>query len=274
MQCVLDMCDIQAITSLAILMSGFISLKHTDAPLTASDWQMLVYLVWFSTSTHLAGLTSLRAYLNARPRLKISRLILISLLLCWLLVAMVPTGFFDWGSFSKGYKNHVPSPLSPAICYFDLTTARSLWLFSVNRGHPEVVSMIPHPLMETPAMQAMIVGEVVLVVGFLSRCIKLSPVFSHRMIRYAHEPIAKFATWSVCWLVSLAEDPTPGRTRHGLWLQRVWTDFVILPTVGLYLCLRWTTEMFSSMLAEVSPMTEPSLMQPSAANKPRIFARR
>lgn len=71
MQCVLEMCDIQAITGLAILMSGFISLNHTDAPLTASDWQMLVYLVWFSTSTHLAGLISLRAYLNARPRLSI-----------------------------------------------------------------------------------------------------------------------------------------------------------------------------------------------------------
>lgn len=139
---------------------------------------------------------------------------------------MVPTGFFDWGFFSKGYKNHLPSPLSPAICYFDLTAARSLWLFSVTRGQPERASRIPFPLMETPAMHAMIVGEVVLVVGFLSRCIKLSPVFSHRMIRYAHEPIAKFATWSVCWLISLAEDPTPGRTRHGLWLQRVWTDFV------------------------------------------------
>lgn len=89
------MCDIQAITGLAILVRGCVSLKDPNNPLVATDWSMVVYLAWYSTSTHLAGLTSLRTNSSRQTRAKFLRLVSAVPLFVLLVAAMVPTGFHD-----------------------------------------------------------------------------------------------------------------------------------------------------------------------------------
>ncbi|KXJ94845.1 hypothetical protein Micbo1qcDRAFT_221312 [Microdochium bolleyi] len=247
-ECVLEMCDVQAITGMAILVSGFLSLCHPEAPLTAADWQTLVYLAWFSASTHLAGLTCLRAYLNERPRLKLSRISLMLCLLIWLIVAMIPTGFFDWRTFKRGYDGELPAPLSPAVCYFDLSTAKTLWKFAQVQRYPW--NRNPS-LMEKGSMQSMIMGVVVLLVGFATRCVKLSPALSHKVQLYTRDPIRSgmrsLLTSATRWI----EDPTKGTPSPEPHSSQIWIDLVLLPGTGLYLCLRWTAAMYSSMLAEI-----------------------
>lgn len=126
------MCDIQVITGLGILVSAFISLKNDTSPLSASDWEMVVYLAWFATTTHLSGLVSLRSYLGTRQLHRGFRIVSMFLLLAVLLVAMVPTGYFNWltprgvepyyyGQFTAAL------PQSPASCYFHVGHANELW---------------------------------------------------------------------------------------------------------------------------------------------------
>ncbi|KXJ89730.1 hypothetical protein Micbo1qcDRAFT_176942 [Microdochium bolleyi] len=96
--CIMDMCDMQLITGLAILLSGFLSVNSPQGSLPAADWYMVVYVVylaWFAATTHLAGMTTLRSHFASRSRPRIVRVGLMFLLLVALCVAMVPTGYFN-----------------------------------------------------------------------------------------------------------------------------------------------------------------------------------
>lgn len=55
------LCDVQVVTGLGILISGFVLLR---CGLDAIHSQIAVFLAWFSTVTHLSGLEVLRTHLN------------------------------------------------------------------------------------------------------------------------------------------------------------------------------------------------------------------
>lgn len=93
------MCDVQLFNGLGILTSGFISIS---CGLQAYHWQIVVYLAWFSSVTHLSCLTILRQYLSRRPTETYVRYILMVVLVLVLMVAIVPTGFFNWASKEAG----------------------------------------------------------------------------------------------------------------------------------------------------------------------------
>lgn len=59
------MSDLQILTGISILISGYAQL---ECGLSCYHWQVLVYLAWFSSLTHLSCLTLLRNYLCQSPR--------------------------------------------------------------------------------------------------------------------------------------------------------------------------------------------------------------
>lgn len=87
---VLFLGDTQVVTSVAIVVSGYIQLP---CGLSVYHWEMIVDLAWFSALTHLAALTSLRHYFRRRPAMAISRVILMGLTLVLLASALKPTGY-------------------------------------------------------------------------------------------------------------------------------------------------------------------------------------
>ncbi|TQV90780.1 Glycosyl transferase, family 25 [Cordyceps javanica] len=95
LKCVLAMSDLQILTGYSILISGYLQLY---CGLSAYHWQMLVYLAWFSSLTHLSCLTFLRSYLYHRRVERTWRLIAMGLLVAMLVFALIPTGNYSWKS--------------------------------------------------------------------------------------------------------------------------------------------------------------------------------
>ncbi|TPX10114.1 uncharacterized protein E0L32_001311 [Thyridium curvatum] len=68
---ILGMCDIQIVTGLGILISGFADLWNG---ISAYHFQLVSQVAWFSSLTHICGLTILRRYFHSRPIEKWCRL--------------------------------------------------------------------------------------------------------------------------------------------------------------------------------------------------------
>ena len=115
---VLFMGDTQIVTSVAILLSGYVQLP---CGLSTYHWEMIVDLAWFSALTHLAALTSLRYYLRKRPAMAVGRVLFMSITLVLLSWALYPTGYVSQ-NYNAGYDylitlqdlEHFLS--SPALC--------------------------------------------------------------------------------------------------------------------------------------------------------------
>lgn len=89
----LNMASLQIFSGIAILISGYATLK---CGLSNYHWQILVYLAWFSSVTHLTALTFLRNFLYNHPSQRFWRLVAMFLFLCMLIVAIVSTGTDDF----------------------------------------------------------------------------------------------------------------------------------------------------------------------------------
>ncbi|KAI9728736.1 MAG: hypothetical protein M1828_002842 [Chrysothrix sp. TS-e1954] len=89
---VLVFSDQQVITGLAMLIAGFAQFQTIDV----YHWQVVVYLAWMSSNTHLTTLTVLRSYLQQRHTLKTWRITGMSVMVILLIVAFVPTSSQSW----------------------------------------------------------------------------------------------------------------------------------------------------------------------------------
>lgn len=87
---VLMFSDIQATTGLAVMLGAYSQLPRG---LNAYHWQIAISLAWFSSLTHLATLSSLRAYFLDRPKIAIYRATYMGILLVLLIVAYGTTGY-------------------------------------------------------------------------------------------------------------------------------------------------------------------------------------
>ncbi|KAH6995348.1 hypothetical protein EDB80DRAFT_877217 [Ilyonectria destructans] len=170
---ILMMCDIQILTGIGILLSGYIALGDG---LSAYHFQLIVRIAWFSNITHLAGLSVLRNYLHNHPVEKWARLSLIIVLTILLLVSMVPTLFFNWigGTCSASLAG------SKAICFLDSREALKLYnnncTSSVDFGDSigTATGKIPHiAFSETRAFHSGLVSMLLVFFNLLSRLIKL-----------------------------------------------------------------------------------------------------
>ena len=147
------MSGIQIFTGLAILIRGFVSLCPSPTQpngLPAYHWQILVHLAWFSTITHQGTLFLMEKYFQEHRWQRNVRLSLMYALLVLLIVALLPTASFNWyskrtivqltgPSDSRGlvpddwfvtYSTLAKSaaqPVSPALCYFDVSSANDLY---------------------------------------------------------------------------------------------------------------------------------------------------
>ncbi|CAF9935524.1 MAG: hypothetical protein HETSPECPRED_009818 [Heterodermia speciosa] len=128
--------DTQVITSVAILVSGYVQLP---CGLSAYHWQTIVDLAWFSALTHLATLTSLRQYFRSRPTMAILRIIFMGMTLVLLGAALQPTIFMpelrnNESAFVKNVPGLQDSQIvvnefisSPAICLFSDRSRDKVW---------------------------------------------------------------------------------------------------------------------------------------------------
>lgn len=132
---ILTISDLQLITSVAILVSGYAQLSKG---ISLYHWTTIVDLAWFSALTHLATLTSLRHFFRDRPVMATSRVILMGLVLVLLSVAFFPTGFHnqrfhsagdsddfanDFEKVRRDYDSYFVS--APAMCFYSTSTATS-----------------------------------------------------------------------------------------------------------------------------------------------------
>ncbi|KAL8898617.1 MAG: hypothetical protein Q9207_006611 [Kuettlingeria erythrocarpa] len=132
---ILTISDLQLITSVAILVSGYVQLSKG---ISLYHWTNIVDLAWFSALTHLATLTSLRHFFRSRPIVASARVILMGLVLVLLSVAFFPTGFHnqrfhsaqdsadfenDFEKARRDYDSYFVS--APALCFYSTSSAKT-----------------------------------------------------------------------------------------------------------------------------------------------------
>ena len=138
--------DQQLVTGIALLISAYAQLR---CGLSVYHWQMIVYLSWFSSLTHLTTLTFLRQYFRENPVPRLWRAILMLLMVAMLGIALLPTGDAGW-FLNAG---------APALCRFRRLVAQS----PEDRFEFEAHWTVP-----------MLISVMVLFSGYLTRLIKLS----------------------------------------------------------------------------------------------------
>lgn len=147
------MSDQQMITGIAILASGYFQLcsENGTSGISSFDWQIVIYLAWFSSLTHLTTLTALRTYMIENPVIRIWRLLLMFIIVVMLITALIPTMQLGWFYNGSGSSGGVY-----AGCFY-----RSI-------GQPSYK-------VDTDGLLSLIVSLVVLLVGYASKSIKLFP---------------------------------------------------------------------------------------------------
>ncbi len=147
--------DQQIVTGIALLASGY---SQLPSGLDAYHWQIVVYLAWFSSFTHLTTLTALRNYFQDHPATRSWRIILMIVTVSLLGIALLPTGNQFWvyqeGTGTLGF---------PALCFFQ-----------GRNFNKQIFS--PSPITPAPSM---IISILVLFFGYVTRMVKLWPEASN-----------------------------------------------------------------------------------------------
>lgn len=152
---VLMFSDQQVVTGIAILSAGY---SQLHCGLSSYHWEIVVYLAWFSSLTHLTTLTVLCQYFRDNPLIRTWRVAFMLATVTLLGIALLPTVNSDWG-FTPGV---------PAQCFFDALLGHSYATVYSNDQVSTYLSLV------------------VLLVSFVTRVIKLSKrssVFTRRWIR-------------------------------------------------------------------------------------------
>ena len=148
---VLMFSDTQIVTGIALLVSGYTQMK---GGIDVYHWQILVYLVWFSSLTHLTTLTVLRQYFRSNPAVRSWRAFLMLATVIMLGVALLPTGDFFW----------IPDLFGavPVKCYYLQLAPRYAGTFAGSAAGGDV------------PLSTMIVSVLILFYGYATRFVKLS----------------------------------------------------------------------------------------------------
>lgn len=227
------------------MISGFVLLFQG---IQAYHWQLIVLIAWFSSITHLSAMTVLRSYLRLRRVETSVRFGLMICLLIMLIVAFIPTAFFDWINSSSVMEGcSAAYSCSPAICFFDYANARRL-----SAGlDPEYCGLMTPP--SNPAGQAMVVSLILLIVGFVSRSVKLFNFLSMAVHIYLRRPISKRAQQVFTWLLGLSKTETASdpMTSESMPRNSLYLKVLHHPFEAMFLSFRITSDLIGSMLAEV-----------------------
>ena len=191
-QILLVICDIQILTGTGILFSAYINVFHF-CYLSAYHWQLVVYLAWFSNLTHMACLAAMRGYLHRNPRERNLRLVFMTVLWLGLLVAIVPTMFFNWTARERAGRPTAALPASNARCYFNLETA---W-----KRHDEAGCLpdVDHcasagPVTVSFAFQSGIVTILLSVFSYCTRLVKMTKLLSEGLRFHLRKKVSSWVT--------------------------------------------------------------------------------
>jgi hypothetical protein len=246
------------LTGLGILLSGYIDLFCF---ISAYHWQLIVYLAWFSNLTHTACLVALRGYLHLHQRERNWRLIFMTLLWLGLILAIVPTAFFNWAAREPSpavpasnarcfFNFQIPAVIFNNTACFDPVTGNRLqedeiiqYGYSYSYLTPNCSSMA---LSETAATQSAITSLVLLGFSYCTRCIKLLQPFSDSIRRSVRKTVSDRV---VTKLTALRRKNTEDLNDLAVArLERVKVE----PMMALYLVGKLYTDLLTSELSDVS----------------------
>lgn len=215
--------DQQAVTGIGLLVSGYAQLSRG---IQCHHWQILVYLAWFSSLTHLTTLSVLREYFRHNHAARFWRVILMLTTVIMLGVALLPTGDSRWLDANGSI---------PVSCFYSRPA-------SGNRNYGFTADRVATTTMATSLF--------VLVSGFLIRLVKLS------------DPATSFSKRWLRSKPSQLHDSQRNRVlRYMSSLSRshAWTPALILASnlyyallETIYVLLKAISDIYESMLWEVS----------------------
>lgn len=223
------MSDLQILTGLSTLISGYAQLH---CGLSVYQWQILVYLTWFSSLTHLSCLTFLRNHLYNHPGERLWRLIGMGALVVMLIVALLPTGNYNSNS----------NPADYAICSFrklGMPKQRANYAFYDNARL---------------VYGSMIVSVLLMGLGFVSRIVRLHRSLTIRIVgasrRYLSERGRRFLRLrhEKAKYPSDPSGPSQGQSGRKTILKNV---FFYRPMLSTFLASRAVLDLWSSMVVEV-----------------------
>ncbi|KAF0318631.1 hypothetical protein GQ607_014182 [Colletotrichum asianum] len=249
---ILVLSDVQLLTGLGILVSGYINLVG-DA-ITAYHWRILAYLVWFSNLTHTSSLTLLRGYLNYHPVERICRLGLMFVLWGGLLAAFIPTWWFGW------YRGD-PTGLGAANarCFYSPAIAKNVIVWQIcqlesanatssnftaeecmkHTSYDDVWGMYSTGLAEISALTSMIL----IFLSFFMRFVKITSKFSSGINTIFR---TKPGNWILRNMAKRTNNSTKGK--FGTWFAHK----VLVIETTLYLFAKSYVNLVSSDLIDVS----------------------
>lgn len=217
------MSDQQLVTGVAILISGYSQLQCS---LSMFHWQIIVFLAWFSSMTHLSTLTFLRRYMHQHKRVLYVRLPLMAVFGGMLLVALLPTGSIKCNIDRR-------SLAVPAICCFHPTThlPTDQGIFGIYQRE------------FNGSFGAMVISQVVLLAGFVSQTIKFYLWSSSFARMWLREKPGAFLKGIAYWLDRRAYNSTG-------WTRNIFLLLIIL-VATLLITLRAFFDLAVSALWEV-----------------------
>ena len=211
------MSDVQIVTGFSILISGFLQLR---CGLTTFYWQVIVYLAWFSSLTHLSCLTLLRNHLHNHAAERRLRLFAMGGLATLLVVGLSFTGNYYWEVDAS-----IPRPRLEdlAMCYLPYTPRLNLTLWT------------------------MVVSTLIIVFAFASRVIKLHRALSIDIFGRARAQLSKQARKILHFVYVRCDIPgSAASLRRALGYR---------PLLATYLVVRFLLDGWSSLLLEASALT-------------------
>lgn len=261
MQCVLGLCDAQSFTGIGLLISGYSVL---NSGISAYHWQIMVYLAWLANLTHMSGLTLLRTYFKSHRKERNWRLIFMAILFLLLLVAEIPTAFFNWAS-SDDREVSAANATSHARCFFNMqiaterfhVAARCSERCSVALGDCETrcTGYGSQLLSDTSAFQNMIVTFLLLAFNCFTRVMKIMDKPSTWVAYNLRNPLSRWWRRKIL----LADSAF-------LRLPRAWTPrkiliqkyFWVKHRLAMLLLWRLYADLYTSTLSEVSIRSSPT----------------
>jgi hypothetical protein len=207
-------------------------------------WQILVYLAWFCSLTHLSCLTFLRNHLYNHPGERLWRLIGMGALVVLLLVALLPTGNYTSNR----------DPADYAICSFRQ-------LGPINQDRQRNYEYSPYDDNGQLGYASMIVSVLLMGLGFISRIMRLYRSITMGLVvsvrKYLSEHGRKFLRrrYKKAKDPSVPSTPPHGRFQGKMWLLSVNAHLYNLlfyrPLLATYLAVRAVLDLWSSMIVEV-----------------------
>lgn len=247
------MADVQTVTGLGILLSGYSDLACF---ISAYHWQVIVYLAWLSNTTHIACLSACRAHLFRHQVQRNIRLFFMFLLWVGLLVAMIPTAYFNW----RPVEPSAAQPWSSARCFYDRAVAKALYnetMCVVNRLTPNEMrtdGTVPgslcwtYALHQSSAFSSAILSGLVLGLGSLFSVARLTRSTSEFGRIHVRNRVSGWTKGLL--LAAMDKNANQGEGSKRPRLAR--EVFVILPLTTVYLTGKLIADLLTSEVVGVS----------------------